>query len=212
MKGIFASLVPSSSQNISSPTLPIIQALLSSLQILLPPPNTLSSVHSHLVLPCSFAFADVYASYPSSPTVQFYYATSLLLLHPWSLYSYPDKAPLHPSTISALSLVLLPNPAPNHNHLGLAHLLVHFTEMSPKPLPSPILYFTQQPHLLHMNTHYSLLTGDYLTAHNYNAYSVNLSLRLSSLHPSSSGPHSGGQSQGQWENQQRSPHGSPHRS
>ena len=176
--------------NASSATLPVIRALLSSLQILLPPPGASPSIHPHLPKASSLSFADVFASHPENATVRYFYAASLLLLHPWNLYSYPAKEPLHPDTISALSAVLLPTPAPEHSHLGLAHLLVHFTEMSPDPLSSPILYATPQPHLLHMNTHYSLLTGDYLTAHNYNLHAVKYGLRLASAHPDVSGPHS----------------------
>ncbi|GMH74668.1 hypothetical protein TrRE_jg11975, partial [Triparma retinervis] len=122
-------------------------------------------------------YRKVHSAFPTNPDVAYFTVAALMQLRPWDLFTYPGNSPKDPSLVSEISSILAAGLSSDPSHLGLCHLHVHFSEMSPSPsssLPSCQVLRTQvdASHLLHMSTHIDVLLGDYDSASSYNRLAV----------------------------------------
>jgi tetratricopeptide (TPR) repeat protein len=113
------------------------------------------------------AMREVYRAYPNDPDAAVLFASSLMNLNPWRLWSVEGEAgPDTPEIVTVLEGVLRRWP----DHLGANHFYVHTMEGSPHPdraLASARRLETLAPaagHLVHMPSHIYLRTGDYSEA------------------------------------------------
>jgi tetratricopeptide (TPR) repeat protein len=113
------------------------------------------------------AMGEVSQHYPNDLDAATLYAESMMVLHPWQLWSN-DGTPTEGTEeiVRVLESVLKRNP----NHVGAIHYYIHTVEASPHPelaLPYVAKLPAQMPaagHLVHMPSHTYIRTGDYLAA------------------------------------------------
>jgi tetratricopeptide (TPR) repeat protein len=115
------------------------------------------------------------ATYPDDLDAAVLYADSMMLLHPWQLWSADGTpAPDTEEIVRVLESVLRRDP----NHIGANHFYIHAVEASPHPeraLPSAQRLLTLVPsagHLVHMPAHIFMHTGDYDLASEANVRGV----------------------------------------
>jgi len=104
------------------------------------------------------------AQYPDDLDAQTLYAESLMMLHPWRLWTADGKpAPDTLEIVRLLEYVLDRNP----DHMGACHYYIHAVEASTEPwkaLPAADRLGKLAPaagHLVHMPAHIYMRTGDY---------------------------------------------------
>lgn len=113
------------------------------------------------------AMSNLSQEYPNDLDAATLYAESLMVLHPWQLWSN-DGTPTEGTEeiVRVLESVLKRNP----NHVGAIHYYIHAVEASPHPelaLPYVAKLPAKMPaagHLVHMPSHTYIRTGDYLAA------------------------------------------------
>ncbi len=113
------------------------------------------------------AMRELAKKYPDDLDAQTLYADSMMVLHPWQLYTHDNKPQYETETIVAtLESVLKRNP----DHIGANHLYIHAVEASEHPeraMPCADRLPTLAPaagHLVHMPAHIYSRTGDYESA------------------------------------------------
>ena len=129
------------------------------------------------------------------PLLTFFTADSLLLLAPWSHFHYPSREPVVASLADRICSVLERGLQEHKDHLGLAHLYIHFSEMSPRyhPAQNKLLQSactilrnaSKYPHLLHMATHIDVQVGDWETSVRWNNFAIDGDIDLKKSHFSS---------------------------
>jgi tetratricopeptide (TPR) repeat protein len=113
------------------------------------------------------AMRELAKKYGDDLDAQTLYADSMMVLHPWQLYTHDGKPQYETETIVAtLEYVLKRNP----DHIGANHLYIHAVEASTHPeraMPCADRLPTLAPaagHLVHMPAHIYSRTGDYESA------------------------------------------------
>ncbi|HTL30843.1 MAG TPA: tetratricopeptide repeat protein [Tepidisphaeraceae bacterium] len=113
------------------------------------------------------AMRDLAKKYSDDLDAQTLYADSMMVLHPWQLYTHDGKPQYETETVVAtLESVLKRNP----DHVGANHLYIHAVEASTHPeraMPCADRLPTLAPaagHLVHMPAHIYSRTGDYDSA------------------------------------------------
>lgn len=134
------------------------------------------------------AMRELAKKYPDDLDVQTLYADSMMVLHPWQLYTHDNKPQYETETIVAtLESVLKRNP----DHIGANHLYIHAVEASEHPeraLPCADRLPTLAPaagHLVHMPAHIYSRTGDYESAATSNEAAISADeayLKLTGAH------------------------------
>ncbi|HYA97057.1 MAG TPA: hypothetical protein VEH49_03105 [Methylomirabilota bacterium] len=121
------------------------------------------------------AMRELSQKYPDDLDAATIYADSLMVLHPWQLWSLDGKPGEDTEEIiRVLESVLARNP----NHAGANHYYIHAVEASPHPeraLASAARLETLVPqagHLVHMPAHIYVRTGDYAAAARSNEISA----------------------------------------
>ncbi|MCA9073808.1 MAG: tetratricopeptide repeat protein [Planctomycetaceae bacterium] len=112
----------------------------------------------------SNAMRKLHEQHPEDALITMLFADSLMMLHPWKLWS-PDgtPAPVTSELVALLEAGLDQWP----DHPGLCHLYIHTMEASPTPekaLPAAERLQDMVPgsgHLVHMPSHIYVLVGDY---------------------------------------------------
>ena len=110
------------------------------------------------------AMRGLHEQHPDDALITMLFADSLMMLHPWKLWS-PDgtPSPETPELVTLLETGLDTWP----DHPGLCHLYIHTMEASPTPekaLPAADRLQDMVPgsgHLVHMPSHIYALVGDY---------------------------------------------------
>jgi tetratricopeptide (TPR) repeat protein len=121
------------------------------------------------------AMAALVKKYPDDLDAATLYADSMMLLHPWQLWSLDGvPAPDTLEIVRVLESVLRRDP----NHIGANHFYIHAVEASPHPeraVPSANRLMVLAPaagHLVHMPAHIYMHTGDYDKAAEANVLGV----------------------------------------
>jgi tetratricopeptide (TPR) repeat protein len=122
------------------------------------------------------AMRELTRRYPDDPDAATLYAESIMVLHPWTLWT-SGGTPTEdtPELLEVLQAVLRQNP----RHPGANHFYIHALEASPHPeaaLASAHLLETLIPaagHLLHMASHIYVRLGDYAAAVKANEAAAN---------------------------------------
>jgi len=112
----------------------------------------------------------------------FLVADSLLLLSPWKFYSHPSRTPTSPPLESRVRKILESGLSSHPSSLGLSHLYIHLSEMSPSYTPSlspPLSLACKNlrtahgyPHLLHMPTHIDVQVGEWEASVTWNGFAI----------------------------------------
>ncbi|HVT87515.1 MAG TPA: hypothetical protein VHD56_01575 [Tepidisphaeraceae bacterium] len=130
-----------------------------------------------LAVDYSLAMAILSAKYPDDLDAATFYAESLMLLHPWQLWTHegtPGENTL--KIVEVLESVLKRNP----DHIGANHFYIHAVEASNHPewaLESAAVLPGLAPaagHLVHMPAHIYSRTGDYSASAGSNVSAVNV--------------------------------------
>jgi tetratricopeptide (TPR) repeat protein len=113
------------------------------------------------------AMRELAKKYPDDLDAQTLYAESMMVLHPWQLYTHDGKPQYETEeVVKTLEYVLGRNP----DHIGANHLYIHAVEASTHPeraMESAGRLPTLAPaagHLVHMPAHIYSRTGDYESA------------------------------------------------